>query len=56
VVDVNEKTPKAPSRQRNMFFCDGDYNLTRENPRQMSFEDELEKKRLENAERAGHTG
>ena len=51
--DINEKYPKAPRGRAGMFFCDKDGNLTRENPRQMSFEDELAKKRLYDAERAG---
>lgn len=51
--DINEKYPKAPRGRAGMFFCDKDGNLTRENPRQMSFEDELAKKRLDDAERAG---
>lgn len=51
--DINEKYPKAPRGRAGMFFCDKEGNLTRENPRQMSFEDELARKRLDDAERAG---
>ena len=43
--DINEKYPKAPRGRAGMFFCDKDGNLTRENPRQMSF-DELSQRRL----------
>lgn len=50
--DINEKFPKAPRGKAGMFFCDAEGNLTRENPRNLTFEDELERKRLRDAERA----
>jgi len=48
--DISEKYPKAPRGRGGMFFADSDGNLTRENPSQMSFEDELQRKRLKDAE------
>lgn len=50
--DVQKKLPKAPRGRGGMFYADSDGGLTRENPRQITFEDELEKKRLKEAERA----
>lgn len=49
--DINETLPKAPRGRVGMFFCDADGNLLRENPRQLTLEDELERKRLRDAER-----
>lgn len=43
--DIASKFPKAPRGRVGLFFCDAEGNLTRENPRQMTFEDELEKRR-----------
>lgn len=51
--DINEKYPKAPRGRAGMFFCDKDGNLTRENPRQMSF-DELSQRRLGERESVVH--
>lgn len=53
--DVVSKYPKAPPRGRaGMFFCDAEGNLTRENPRQMSFDDELQRRRdTERLDRSG---
>lgn len=48
---VDEKLPKAPRGRGGLFFCDADGNLTRENPRQLTLEDELARRRLENEER-----
>lgn len=54
VAGLSKKLPKAPRGRAGSFWCDGDGNLTRENPRQMTFEDELRKKRDESTlERSG---
>lgn len=45
--EINEKMPKAPRGRAGLFFCDADGNMTRENPRQMSFDDELQRRRDE---------
>lgn len=50
--DIVEKLPKAPRGRVGLFWCDSEGNLLRQDPRQMSFDDELEKKRLRDAERA----
>lgn len=50
--DITEKMPKAPRGRAGMYFCDSEGNLTRENPRQLTLEDELERQRLRNAEKA----
>lgn len=51
---LSEKLPKAPRGRAGMFFMDKDGNLTRENPRQMTFEDELSRRR--NADRIEEAG
>ncbi len=50
--DLQTKLPKAPRGRAGLFFCDAEGNLTRENPRQMTLEDELERQRMQNAEQA----
>lgn len=50
--DIQSKLPKAPRGRGGLYFCDSEGNLTRENPRQMDLMDELERKRLSDAERA----
>jgi len=53
--DIQTKLPKTPRGRAGMFFCNEHGHLLRENPRQLSLDDELAKKRLEDAERAaGH--
>lgn len=50
---IDEKYPKVPMGRAGMFFAGIDGELLRENPRQETFEDELErqrKKRLADAE------
>lgn len=49
---VDEKTPKAPRPRAGIYFCNDEGYLTRENPRQLTIEDELQRKRLQNAEQA----
>ena len=46
--DVTAKHPKAPRGRAGMYFTDAEGNLTRENPQQMTFDDELKRKRAEN--------
>lgn len=43
--DVKTKVPQTPRGRAGMFWCDSDGNLTRENPHQMSFDDELARRR-----------
>lgn len=45
--DVSDKMPKAPRGRGGMFFIDAEGNLTRENPRQLTLDDELQRKREE---------
>lgn len=54
--DLQTKTPKAPRGRAGVFFCNADGELTRQDPRQLTLEDELNRKRLKDAERAGMTG
>lgn len=42
---VDEKMPKTPRGRAGMFYVTADGRLSRENPRQMSFDDELERRR-----------
>ena len=42
---VNEKLPKAPRGRAGMYYCDANGNLTKENPRQLTLDDELQKRR-----------
>lgn len=48
---VDEKMPKTPRGRAGMFYVTADGKLSRENPRQMSF-DELEQRRQD--QRAAH--
>ena len=48
---VSNKLLKEPKPRPDAFWINTDYNLTTNNPRQMTFEDELAKKRLGDAER-----
>lgn len=50
--DLQEKLPKAPRGRGGLYYCNADGFLTRENPRQLTLEDELEKRRMEQAEKA----
>lgn len=50
--DVSEKLPKTPRGRCGLYYCNADGHLTRENPRQLTLDDELEKKRMQDAERA----
>lgn len=52
--DVSEKYPKAPRGRAGMFFCDKDGNLTRENPRQMSFDELANRRTGERDDRVVH--
>ena len=45
--DIVTKYPKAPRGRAGMFFCSADGTLTREDPRQRTFDDELERRRAE---------
>lgn len=49
--DFAEKVPKAPRGRAGIFYADEHGNPLRENPRQLTLEDELARKRLENEER-----
>lgn len=51
---VDEKLPKAPLGRAGMFWVNGDGTLSRENPRQLTLDDELEKRR--NEARFGNAG
>lgn len=52
--DLQTKLPKTPRGRGGLFWCDAEGNLTKQNPHQMSFEDELERKRNESRmERSG---
>lgn len=42
---VDEKLPKAPKGRVGMFFARADGSFTRENPRQLTLDDELERQR-----------
>lgn len=53
--DFNSKLPKTPRGRGGIFFCDADGNLTRQDPRQLELTDELERKRMKDAEQAGNT-
>jgi len=53
--EVVTKMPKAPKGRAGMYFTDEDGNFTRENPRQLTLDDELERKRLRDIERQGMT-
>lgn len=44
---VDEKLPKAPLGRAGMFFIDKDGKFTKENPRQLTIDDELARKRLD---------
>jgi len=50
--DVATKFPKAPRGRGGMFYCNSDGHLLRENPRQLTLDDELAEKRLRDAEAA----
>ena len=55
--EFKTKLPKLPRGSRAIFFADADGNFTREDPRQLTIEDEMEKqrkKRLADAENAGN--
>lgn len=47
---IDEKYPKAPRGRAGMFFCNAEGELTRNSPHQLSLEDELAKKRLQDAQ------
>ena len=56
---VDEKHPKAPRGRAGLFFCDSNGHLTRENPRQLTLDDELSRQRSQRERDAaaitGHT-
>lgn len=43
--DLKTKIPQTPRGRGGIFFTDSQGNLTRENPKQRSFDDELERQR-----------
>lgn len=47
--EISEKYPKAPMGRAGMFFCNAKGELTRNSPHQLSLEDELHKKRMQDA-------
>ena len=47
---INEKLPKAPRGRAGMYFADENGNLLRENPRQLTLDDELKKRRESRAD------
>ncbi|MBK67988.1 MAG: hypothetical protein CMP22_07665 [Rickettsiales bacterium] len=50
--EMQTKFPKAPKKRAAIFYCDDKGNLTRQSPNQLTFDDELERKRLRDAEKA----
>lgn len=50
--DVVSKLPKCPRGRAGLFWADEDGNLLRENPRQLTLEDEMARQRERNAEQA----
>lgn len=54
--DVVKKIPKAPRGRAGVYWCDSEGNLTRENPRQLHFDDEIERRRQERQEKADNMG
>ena len=42
---ITEKMPKATRGRAGIFFCDAHGNLTRENPKQMTFDEVAERRR-----------
>lgn len=51
--EIKDKMPKAPRGRAGMFWCDSEGNLVRENPRQLTLEDELERQRRQREEARG---
>lgn len=47
---IDEKLPKAPLGRSGMFYVTPEGELSRESPHQLSLDDELQRKRLQNAE------